>query len=217
MSTCLHCGKEIPTSRKFCGHSCRAVYFNTGRKVSTEQRLKTSNTAKQNRPRKVRKCIVCGGSFVPKYNTRKTCSDECRKVCCGRGGINALKTLKCGRSKNEVMFFSKVREVFPGAIANPRMFDGYDADIVIPELRLAIHWNGPLHYRPLFAMNHFKEIQRKDKQRYEAVETAGYTNYIIDDRNNRGMSIQKVEDEFNLLLTRFGTPGGIRTPNHPHI
>lgn len=80
------------------------------------------------------------------------------------------------------------------------MFNGYDSDVILEELKLAIHWNGPLHYRNIFGVEVFDHILHRDKLRYEAIENCGYTNYIIDDSNNKGFSKQKVDEEFNRFL-----------------
>ena len=57
MNSCLHCGKEIPKGRKFCGSSCAAKYNNihrTRKPWTEEQRQRVT------KPKELVVCVYCG-------------------------------------------------------------------------------------------------------------------------------------------------------------
>ena len=137
------------------------------------------------------KCVVCDTLFVHKVKTTKTCSVQCLKKMSSKNGIKAgrLSTVsflnrRC-RSKIEIQFAELLKQYFPDILTNKRIFFEYDADIIIPSLKLAIHWNGPLHYKPIYGDEYLKKIQDKDVKRYEAVKRTGYTNYIVNDSESK--------------------------------
>lgn len=97
---CLYCGEEIKgENKKFCNSSCAASYNNKNRKVSEEQKRKTSESLKEhfkqhgypkhnNIPRITNKngktfatflcvCKECGKEFYSRVRTRKYCSRSC--------------------------------------------------------------------------------------------------------------------------------------------
>ena len=131
---------------------------------------------------------------------KKTCSNECyfivRQNAGKKGGskTSSLEFHKRNRSSNEKMFFAKIKEIYPDAIANKRLFDGWDADVIIPSQKLAIHWNGVWHYKSVMGNELLERVQQKDKSRYEAIERHGYKNYIIQDMGP--MNSNKVEKEY---------------------
>jgi predicted nucleic acid-binding Zn ribbon protein len=144
-------------------------------------------------------CIVCSKEFF-RNRDQKTCSNECyfivRQNAGKKGGskTSSLEFHKRNRSSNEKMFFAKIKEIYPDAIANKRLFDGWDADVIIPSQKLAIHWNGVWHYKSIMGNELLERVQQKDKLRYEAIEKHGYKNYIIQDMGP--MNSNKVEKEY---------------------
>ena len=210
---CKHCNNIIDIllrKQTFCSHACSAGYYNPMRgPMSDEQKVKLSLTAKLNRPKSIisQNCINCNVEFASRWGERKTCSDDCFKIIStknGRiGGINASINGRTSRSKNERYLFYLISVYFRDAISNKRIFDGYDADIIIPSLKTAIHWNGPLHYVPLFGDNLLLKITNRDTLRYKAVKDAGYKNYIIDDSENSGFNKFKVLREFQKFIKQI--------------
>ena len=62
---------------------------------------------------------------------------------------------------------------------NEQLFNGWDADVIIEDIKVAILWNGPWHYRKLFKSHKLKQIQNRDKIKVKEIENFGYTPYII--------------------------------------
>lgn len=210
----------------FCGRVCAGVFNNKNRKHTEETKRKISlsrqeylslNKATRENSRIPQFCKICGKKFYP-VNSRgiatakKTCGHhECVKACAvlggKRGGIttSSLQWAKRSRSKNEKYFAQLVLNNFPYVLTNKRMFGEYDADVILVNEKIAVHWNGPFHYKLLINDDHLLKIQSRDLLRYKAIEQEGYFNYIIDDRNNRGFSVEKVEKEFQLLMSFINT------------
>lgn len=144
-------------------------------------------------------CVICSKEF---FHCRKlqTCSGQCLSEASKRSGKKGGSTTasspfqKRNRSSNEKMFFQKILAIYPDAISNKRIFDGYDADIIIPSKKIAIHWNGVWHYQSVVGEELLHRVQAKDKLRYEAVERHGFTNYVVQDLG--AMNESKVEQEY---------------------
>lgn len=213
---CLHCKIHFIAKSKeqlFCNQSCSAKYNNKKRGAPSQETKNKISKALSGRIKTERKpvpCIVCGELFLCKPNRkRKTCSDECYSVRLkeiGRmGGIAASQSpnMKRGRSRSEIYFAQLIQEKFNNVLTNKRMFDGWDADVILLDLKIAIHWNGPCHYLPLFGDDYLQVVQNKDRERYAAIEKCGYTNYIIDDRDNQGLTKSKVRKEFNIFKEKY--------------
>lgn len=197
--------KKSKTKNFYCNHSCRAKTTNKGRNHTASTKNKIRTTLALTRPKKTRLCVICNSEITVK-RFRKTCSDKClserNKITGSQGGKKSSQSpfTRRGRSRNEIYMYEQLLKYFPKALHNKRMFGEFDADIIIEELKVAIHWNGPLHYKPLFGEVLLENIQKRDVLRYGAIEQAGYTNWIIDDINNTGFNPDKVQKELIKFL-----------------
>lgn len=43
------------------------------------------------------------------------------------------------------------------------MFNGWDADIIIPNIKVAVLWNGKWHYEQIKKGHSVKQVQNRDK------------------------------------------------------
>ena len=96
-------------------------------------------------------CKQCNNLFQGK-SSRKTCSSECASVAKRLGAINGGKKSaavqsQIRRSKNEMHFAELCKLVFSNVLTNESMFNGWDADIILPDFKIAIMWNGAWHYK----------------------------------------------------------------------
>ncbi len=145
-------------------------------------------------------CQICKNNFYF-FKIKKTCSIECQRqmrILVGKkaGIASASRSYnKRNRSSNEKLFFAKIKELYIDAVPNKRLFNGWDADIIIPSLKVAIHWNGVWHYKSILGQELLDKVQLKDSLRYKAIEEYGYKNYIIQDMGK--MNPIKVDEEFN--------------------
>ena len=155
-------------------------------------------------------CKMCKNTFIRKQKDQYLCSKECTTLAlkemaksekflehCSRGGkISCSKQVL--RSKNEIYFADLCKEKFEGALTNIAMFDGWDADVIIPILRIAIHWNGKWHYQKIKEKHNLENTQNRDAIKLKVIAKYGYTSYTIKDMGKADKNF--VEREFEKFL-----------------
>jgi hypothetical protein len=173
---CINCGKEEsrPNSQvfKYCSKSCEVEY-----------RVKSKT--------KVVYC-PCGKELrVPLNRLARNINNYC--------SVDHYHLYSPGRprSRNEELFFEKIKKHFPNAKANARL-KRREADILIEELKIAVHWDGGWHHIPMRGQKLLQRIKRRDKERNALFESLGYTNYIINDLG--GFNPKKVDNELCKFL-----------------
>ena len=163
---CKKCGKEfsierliingiekIPKKEKQnCSRKCANSHvFTDERRKNISEGLKRNTKPNVNKGkflvlREDRTCPICNSTFTESINsTKKYCSIHCRMVNAGR--ISAQKN--CRRSKNEIYFYELCNEKFSNVIHNEQIFNGWDADVILQDLKIAILWNGKWHYEKI--------------------------------------------------------------------
>lgn len=141
--------------------------------------------------------------------TCKNCKKQCKNsFCSNRCSILYVASLnpkpqkhKGRRSKNEIMFCRLCKLKWSDTLSNEKMFDGLDADIVIPSLKVAVMWNGAWHYKKLFEAHDLESIQERDKRKQLSIKAAGYSCYIIKDMG--GHDPEFVKKEFDKFMKKF--------------
>jgi len=137
----------------------------------------------------------------------KFCSNSCRckwnnkysnsSVLGGR----ATRDLEIRRSKNEIHFANLCLQYFKNVKTNEAIFNGWDADVVIEDLKVAVLWNGIWHYKKITKKHSLKQTKNRDKIKKIEVEKLGYTPYIIKDLGKYDVIF--VEEEFKKFLKKF--------------
>ena len=80
---------------------------------------------------------------------------------------------------------------------NECLFNGWDADIIIKELKLAILWNGSWHYREMNFNNHsLKQVQNRDRIKLKEIKKLGWKFIIVKDYDSK---IKPVSAYKNIL------------------
>lgn len=209
--TCERCGKLMTEkfgSGRFCSRACanaREVYDTTKAKISNSVKAdykKSSNKYSVLREQYLlnpKICTICGAPLLYEMRFRKTCSDTCFQIALSNAGkTSAHSSVK--RSKNEVAFCELCEDYFgkENVLHNEPMFNGWDADIIIPEYKLAILWNGPWHYKKITTEHSLEQVQNRDRLKRIEITACGFTPYIIKDLSKANKN--KVLTEFNLLL-----------------
>lgn len=192
---CLECGNVL-NGNKFCNNSCAASYNNRNRdRTNPDYRKNVSESLKsfyeahpkssslfRNVPCK------CCGKIVLKSKTGfcSDCSHKNREITndlhlklsrAGRQSASVQANVR--RSKNEIYFSDEIHKKFSDSVNNVNMFNGWDADVIIPSLKIAILWNGIWHYKNI--KGKLNQIQNRDKIKYHEIIKAGYLPYIITD------------------------------------
>jgi hypothetical protein len=111
------------------------------------------------------------------------------------------KNLK-SRSKNEMYFAELCAAKFDKVKCNEPLFNGWDADVIISSMKIAVLWNGIWHYRQVNKNHNLEHVKIRDKYKLENIIKCGYTPYIIKDMGSYKKEF--VESEFNKFLKCTG-------------
>lgn len=213
MKSCPKCGVEfdpysIHGEKKFCSRKCansrgpRSDEFKKsvskklkGRKVnkeSIEKRVETrwSKLDKEGYTfgYEIRNCVLCDSPFKTTITrNRKICFNEvCKTNYLAffnsiRGKKSAAKRTK--RSKEEIKLFELCKKLDKDVKNNIVISDGWDADIVFEDRKIAILWNGPWHYQEMPHKNHsLKQVQNRDKIKADLFQKLGWKVIVFEDR-----------------------------------
>jgi len=213
---CLNpnCGKTftIPDYRKykklFCSPEC------------SNSRGPRSKKFKNNLSKlftKKRSIIICENEKCKKgfkcdkpYRERKArfCSKKCsnssnwQKETGRLGGLASSKIQSENRrSKNEIEFAEMCKLYFDNVKTNEAIFNGWDADVIIEDYKIAVLWNGKWHYKKITKKHSVKQVQNRDKIKIKEIIKCGYKPYVIKDMGKYDPVF--VVKEFRKLYNRY--------------
>lgn len=220
--------EKSKTKHFFCNHSCAAEYNNKHRirrkKTSTPKKrtYKPTKPRSSNKPIKIRVlksniCKICGREYnrFKTYGATKVfCSKECqseyrnnRKQYLSKETIEKYvnagkKSAKIQsenrRSKNEMYFCKLCEEHFKDVKHNEPIFNGWDADVIIEDIKTAVLWNGKWHYQKITKKHSLKQVQNRDRIKIKEIESCGYKPYVIKDEGKYNPKF--VREEFEKFL-----------------
>lgn len=211
---CERCGKTMTEyygsgrfCSKFCAHSrCHTEKtkenISKGVKNSTRKSKSSNHKLQDEYYKNPNRCTTCNSILEYKKRFNKTCCDECYRK---RQRRVHLEIQPVQRSKNEIGFFKKCSEYFKDTevVNNEKIFNGWDADIIIPKYKIAILWNGIWHYKKITPNQKFTQIQNRDKIKLDEIIKCGYVPYIIEDLGS--YSEDKIELEFSKFIEWFNS------------
>lgn len=199
MKNCMRCQKEFkPASNtgKYCSMSCSSIANNASKKVS---------------PKEI-ECKICKKLFYTRRKNHQLCSVKCSieythtdeykeraKINGSKGGLVSV-SVQQRRGKNEIYFAQLCEQYFgkENVKTNEPMFDGWDADVIIPGIKIAIGWNGIHHFFQIGKTQSLKQVQSRDLIKQKVIEKYGYTYYTIADLGKYNPRF--VQQEFELFL-----------------
>lgn len=205
---CPKCHMEHNKSGTYCSRSCanaRRHKNETKIAISNALRGKASVRKGSEFPyTRVTRCKVCGKFFECRKNKRipSTCSDKCKLVALSIAGRKAA-SMKIVRSADEIRLYDLCVGRYGLVTHNDPMFNGWDADILIHDLQIAILWNGPWHYQTMPGLTHsLSQVRNRDRIKVAEIEKMGWTALIFEDR---AWSVQSAFDEILRLESTIGT------------
>ena len=182
--TYYHPAKARKQELFFCSQECRHEYHKTIVKV------------------------ICSNCQKEVYRIpsqiNKTKHSFCNKSCAATYN-NKLKR-KSRRSKIEAKFYNLLVKEFPDLdiLANDKiMLNGYEVDVAIPELKLAIEWNGIVHFKPIYGQTKLDKIQTRDADKLKIATNKNINLIVIPDLVSNDKILQQafndVKDIINSL------------------
>lgn len=206
-------------SESLAGRSFKRVYDLKNKKVILKRvKVKTSNY-------KTTQCKNCNKNFEHvKWKKRTFCSQSCQTTWgnlntdrCRRGGRKSAEVQKeTRRSKNEIYFSELCETRFENVKTNEPIFNGWDADIILMNEKIAILWNGVWHYKKITEAHSVKQVQNRDEIKIKEIIKSGFTPYVIKDMGRFNEKL--VKNEFEKLLKYIAgclelVPDGVHIPD----
>lgn len=138
------------------------------------------------------KCKQCNNIFTTHKQSQIFCSKTCNSTFQNKntnngilGGLASAKS-RCLRSKDEIKLFEMCKSYFREKVThNEEVISEtfWDADIIIRDIKVAIFWNGPWHYKDMNMKNHsLKQVQTRDKIKIDLFLSHDWTIFIFEDR-----------------------------------
>lgn len=157
----------------------------------------------------IKVCERCGNEFIVPSNhkNRKYCCKECmiqsrHDKLSEAGKKSALVQGDERRSKNEKLFCSFCEHHFKHVEHNQPLFNGWDADVLIYDLKIAVLWNGVWHYKKITDQHSVKQVQNRDNLKINEIKNMGWIPYVIEDKGKYNPNFVKTEfDKFISTLT----------------
>jgi hypothetical protein len=219
VSVCPKCGTEFQNKtggkehKTYCGQKCANAALaktrnqqeiNAKIKVATQQAMDKIAETKDTPSTINVVCATCKSCFTVKWHrrNRKYCSRSCANSVTGKkygsiiGRLSAQKMVK--RSRNEIHFAELCAEKWT-VVCNEPMFDGWDADVVISDLKVAVLWNGAWHYKDKIRKGHsLLQVQTRDRIKLDVIDKHGYQSYVVKDMGRHNPDF--VREEFKKFV-----------------
>ena len=191
-SICVKCGenfifksKNKNEIKKYCNRNC------ANSRTHSEKTINKISKSLTKKPYK-HKCNWCDILFESKKIEQSYCS----RKCVGKYRASLVKNrIYVKRSKNEIYFAELCEKRFNNIECNKPIFNGWDADVIIHDLKIAVLWNGKWHYEKITKKHSVKQVQNRDKIKLNEIKKYGYEPYIIKDMGKHNKDFVKIEFE----------------------
>lgn len=101
---------------------------------------------------------------------------------------------RANRSKIETEFFDRLVASFPDIKMIPNdkeMLPGVEVDVAIPSLRLAIEWNGVIHFQPIYGQEKLNVVQRRDAMKSQLAADLEIRLIVINDTDSKKATLNR--------------------------
>jgi hypothetical protein len=83
------------------------------------------------------------------------------------------------------------------------LIPGYEVDIAIPSLRLAIEWNGGVHHKPIYGEEKLAIIQKRDEEKRRLAASLGIHLVAISDLVSTDQYVVQMFNVLRLVIDRL--------------
>lgn len=226
MFKCLNCNKEFSekyskwSNGNFCSKKCARQFSSKEKRKEINEKVsktlkeyfkthKHPHLGKVSPKKGIRnlidwKCPQCGKIIkLTPYIASK------RKFCCGTCRNNFNNKNICGTtSKAESILYNEIIKKFPklNVIRNDRIIlNGLELDIYLPELKIAIEWNGVFHYKDVHKNKKLELIKNKDLLKEQMCKELGINLIVIKDlTSNKKFILEKVNEIVSYIEKYIG-------------
>lgn len=196
---CSYCNQPISRSLKnlhlergytnhFCSRICMHLFTGKSIKIICEQ---------------------CSKSFF-KQRSKMSPKNFCSNSCSAKYN-NKLKR-KSKRSKCETLLYQLIKIKFPNLTILPNdktMLEGLEVDIAIPSLKLAIEWNGIVHFKPIYGEEKLKSIKKIDATKLSIANNKDINLIVIPDLISTEKFVHSVFKEISDIIQSLTPPTGV--------
>lgn len=192
---------------EFCSRECSRSFSTKDKRLEINKKISTIQTGKGKGDVK-KECLFCKNKFIIEWRKRKQiyCSISCSTkwknenlLMAKKGGLASVSSqTKKKRSKNEIYFYELCKDKFDKVLSNEPMFNGWDADVIIEDIKIAVLWNGKWHYEKIKKEHSVEQVQNRDKIKMKEIEKEGYRVYVIKDLGKANKEF--VEKEFKKFI-----------------
>ena len=203
--TCRNCNvsyigrKNTKCKNTFCSQRCAAIFNNALRnstRIYKPRKYYPYKPKLKNKIARVKECLMCKNELSITGDA-KYCL-PCRQIAFQRGGLKSVESQsQIRRSKNEILFAEICSKQFKLKTNYP-LFNGWDADIILTDYKIAILWNGKWHYEQI-GRSSLSQIQNRDSIKIREILKMGYYPYIVKDMGKHNPEF--VSSQFQLLLS----------------
>lgn len=172
---CAYCGEEF--ERKNCHQLKYQIKYeaNRGIKRSGNEFCNLDCAGKFKKTAITEKCGWCNKDVTRNLATFK--GSKSRFIFCDNScsaSYNNTQRRKSRRSKCEILLFNLLKDKYTKLEVIPNdkiLLNGLELDIAFPELKLAVEWNGIVHFKPIYGEEKLNKIKSIDaKKQIIAVE-----------------------------------------------
>jgi very-short-patch-repair endonuclease len=190
---CEHCGQRAVKSvgrynesikngwKFFCSIKCRYAIHEKGQKFS---------------------CAWCANVIVktPAEKRKTKFNVFCNKSCAASFN-NRNKTTGVRRSKLEKYLEIQINHDYPDLIVlyNSKKIIGLELDFYFPTLKLAVEFNGHLHFQPIYGVERLQRIQEIDKEKLVKCNEMGIDLRIVDVSREFHLTIELKSKHWQML------------------
>lgn len=148
-------------------------------------------------------CIDCIRAHNKEFREQYPLSDETKSKLSAAGRRGMATQAEIRRSKNEIAFCDLCEQYFSNVEHNAPIFNGWDADVIIHDIKYAVLWNGKWHYEKITANHSVEQVQNRDGIKINEIIKCGYTPYVIKDVGKHKESF--VREEFDKFIKLVST------------
>jgi len=192
---CPKCGKEFlfegrSYRRKYCSFKCSNAHHDFKKMGRLGGLVRNENTKKRGY-----------------YGTRNRIIDEKERnrlrIISSKGGIaSAIKQAKTNRSRGENHLAKLLKkDGFNVLQSNWAIVPNYEIDIWLPQKRVAISYNGMVHYKPIYGEKRLIQVRCRDQYRDRKLKELGIQHIIV--REIGRFSEENVRANYLLLKEKL--------------